>query len=101
MDFKGSSRAVEPEGNGATWKTVVLPTFVGALPAASVTGGFAIQHMWIGGAPRIHDDEGDMDETEAILADHPDVLQRLARLRASGSRGRPLSEVAADLGIAD
>jgi hypothetical protein len=43
--------------------------------------------------------EGDADETQAALADHPDLLERVARRRRGEARVTPLEEVAAQRGI--
>lgn len=101
MNLRGSSRTVEPAHNGNSWSAIPSTVVVGALPLSSVTGAFDIDHMWIGAGQAVAQPKDQEDETAAVLADHPDALQRLARLRAIGSRGRPLSEVAADLGIDD
>lgn len=103
MNLKGSSRAIQQEVNGTTWTAVSAPGFVDALPFQSVTGGFGIEHQWIGapGPLPFGPDEGDEGETGAILADHPDILERWARIRARGSVGRPLSDIASELRIDD
>ena len=41
----------------------------------------------------------DLEEMAAILSDHPEILQRIKRLREEGSKGRPLREVMAELEI--
>lgn len=44
-------------------------------------------------------EEGDKAETAAILADHPEILERVARLKRGEARLIPFEEVAAKLGI--
>lgn len=43
--------------------------------------------------------EGDAEETAAVLADHPDILDRVARLERGEVRLIPIAEVAAKYGI--
>lgn len=38
-------------------------------------------------------------ETQAVLQDHPEVLERVERFRKEGSKGKPLREVMAELNI--
>ncbi|MFC3833863.1 MULTISPECIES: helix-turn-helix domain-containing protein [Deinococcus] len=42
---------------------------------------------------------GDVDETQAVLADHPDILERVARRRRGESRVISLEEAAAKHGV--
>lgn len=42
---------------------------------------------------------GDADETAAVLADHPDILNRVARLERGEAKLIPLEEVAAKYGV--
>lgn len=44
-------------------------------------------------------DPGDADETAAILADHPDLLERVRKLEAGETRLVPIDEVAARYGL--
>lgn len=44
-------------------------------------------------------EQGDPTETAAVLADHPGVLERVARLERGETRLIPLSEVAAKYGV--
>lgn len=45
------------------------------------------------------DQEGDAEETAAVLADHPDILDRVERRKRGEGRVIPLEEVAAKRGI--
>lgn len=40
-----------------------------------------------------------LDETDAVLADHPDILERIARLERGETKLTPLREVAEQYGV--
>lgn len=44
-------------------------------------------------------EEGDAKETAAVLADHPDILERVRRVESGQSKLIPIEDVAAKYGI--
>ena len=48
---------------------------------------------------RGHTEPGDAEETAAVLADHPDILERIARLERGEERLISIEEVAAKYGV--